>query len=152
MLYDNCKSCYSNCEHAGKDREFVCPGGVSCKTSAPKEAVKIRVHKGHYQTEDIDADAAFLIDDPITPKYSHAEVIKRLMDDLKFHPSPKLWCEECYHKDCTTCPGSVGFDYNSVAEGDDIGGGVDRADASFYYDGYEDVEIPASIIARIRRG
>lgn len=29
--YDNCKNCMSYCEHAGKDREFVCPGGKSCK-------------------------------------------------------------------------------------------------------------------------
>lgn len=28
---DNCKDCVSRCMHAGKDREFVCPGGVSCK-------------------------------------------------------------------------------------------------------------------------
>jgi len=33
MKYDNCKGCCSQCEHAGKDREFVCPGGVSCKVT-----------------------------------------------------------------------------------------------------------------------
>lgn len=31
IKYDNCKNCMSHCEHAGKDREFVCPGGKSCK-------------------------------------------------------------------------------------------------------------------------
>ncbi len=31
IKYDNCKDCCSKCVHAGKDREFVCPGGVSCK-------------------------------------------------------------------------------------------------------------------------
>ena len=31
IKYDNCKDCCSKCEHAGKDREFVCPGGISCK-------------------------------------------------------------------------------------------------------------------------
>lgn len=31
IKYDNCKDCASVCEHAGKDREFVCPNGVSCK-------------------------------------------------------------------------------------------------------------------------
>lgn len=31
LVKDNCKDCVSNCEHAGKDREFVCRGGVSCK-------------------------------------------------------------------------------------------------------------------------
>lgn len=33
IKYDNCKACLSRCEHAGKDREFVCPGGVSCKVT-----------------------------------------------------------------------------------------------------------------------
>lgn len=36
MKFDNCKDCQSGCEHAGKDREFVCPGGVSCKVTTPK--------------------------------------------------------------------------------------------------------------------
>ena len=38
IVYDNCKGCKSKCEHAGKDREFVCIKGVSCKVteSAPK--------------------------------------------------------------------------------------------------------------------
>lgn len=34
ILYDNCKSCISECEHSGEDREFVCPGGISCKKTA----------------------------------------------------------------------------------------------------------------------
>lgn len=31
LKYDNCKNCVSRCEHAGKDREFVCRNGISCK-------------------------------------------------------------------------------------------------------------------------
>jgi hypothetical protein len=31
IKYDNCKNCVSRCEHAGKDREFICRGGKSCK-------------------------------------------------------------------------------------------------------------------------
>lgn len=31
IKYDNCKNCASQCEHAGKDREFICAHGVSCK-------------------------------------------------------------------------------------------------------------------------
>ena len=39
IKYDNCKNCVSLCEYAGKDREFVCPGGVSCKqTQKPTTA------------------------------------------------------------------------------------------------------------------
>ena len=36
IVRDNCKGCNSGCEHAGKDREFVCVKGVSCKTVKPK--------------------------------------------------------------------------------------------------------------------
>ena len=39
MKYDNCKDCHSKCEHAGKDREFICPKGVSCKIS--KENIEL---------------------------------------------------------------------------------------------------------------
>ena len=31
IKYDNCKNCVSRCEHAGKNREFICMGGKSCK-------------------------------------------------------------------------------------------------------------------------
>ena len=32
MKYDNCRGCGNvHCEHYGKNREFVCPGGKSCK-------------------------------------------------------------------------------------------------------------------------
>lgn len=33
---DNCKDCHSECEHAGKDREFVCINGISCKIKKGK--------------------------------------------------------------------------------------------------------------------
>lgn len=36
IVRDNCKDCTSSCEHAGKDREFVCVKGVSCKTVKQK--------------------------------------------------------------------------------------------------------------------
>lgn len=38
MKYDNCKNCVSGCEHAGKDREFVCPKGKSCKVTLTAKA------------------------------------------------------------------------------------------------------------------
>ena len=41
VKYDNCKNCASHCEYAGKDREFVCPGGKSCKVLySPERASK----------------------------------------------------------------------------------------------------------------
>ena len=45
IKYDNCKNCHSICIHAGKDREFVCINGVSCKITTGKSqtnAQKIR--------------------------------------------------------------------------------------------------------------
>ena len=45
IKYDNCKNCRSRCIHAGKDREFVCMNGVSCKITTGKpqtNAQKIR--------------------------------------------------------------------------------------------------------------
>ena len=41
IKYDNCKNCASHCEYAGKDREFVCPGGKSCKVLySPERSAK----------------------------------------------------------------------------------------------------------------
>ena len=36
IKYDNCKNCHSLCIYAGKDREFVCINGVSCKITMEK--------------------------------------------------------------------------------------------------------------------
>lgn len=41
MKKDNCKDCVSKCEHAGKDREFVCIGGVSCKVEEAEDKVSV---------------------------------------------------------------------------------------------------------------
>ena len=45
IKYDNCKDCHSRCVHSGKDRNFVCINGVSCKITTEKpqtNAQKIR--------------------------------------------------------------------------------------------------------------
>lgn len=39
IKYDNCKTCAARCEHAGKDREFICPSGKSCKVTDNENAV-----------------------------------------------------------------------------------------------------------------
>ena len=43
MKHDNCKNCGNvNCEHFGKDREFVCINGISCKAEKiEKEETKM---------------------------------------------------------------------------------------------------------------
>lgn len=40
IKYDNCKDCKANCEHAGKNREFVCMNGVSCKVAYTQDEQK----------------------------------------------------------------------------------------------------------------
>ena len=40
IKYDNCKNCKSKCEHAGKDREFICTNGISCKVTYTKEEIE----------------------------------------------------------------------------------------------------------------
>ena len=45
IKHDNCRNCRSRCIHAGKDRDFVCVNGVSCKITTGKSqtnAQKIR--------------------------------------------------------------------------------------------------------------
>ncbi len=37
-MRDNCKNCIAQCEHAGKDREFVCRNGKSCKEVASEKS------------------------------------------------------------------------------------------------------------------
>lgn len=53
MKYDNCKDCHSLCEHAGKDRNFVCPNGISCKIEKPKGEEKIIIIRGGDRGEEI---------------------------------------------------------------------------------------------------
>lgn len=44
MVKDNCRTCRNmSCEHAGKDREFVCIGGISCKKCCQTRAAKMRM-------------------------------------------------------------------------------------------------------------
>lgn len=38
MKYDNCKNCVAHCEHAGKDREFICRNGKTCKVTDNENA------------------------------------------------------------------------------------------------------------------
>lgn len=43
MKYDNCKDCVARCVHAGKDREFICGNGVSCKVTKKPIATNAEV-------------------------------------------------------------------------------------------------------------
>jgi hypothetical protein len=67
IVRDNCKDCTSSCEHAGKDREFVCVKGVSCKTVKPKPEMvavvrcKDCVYWGNEETKRSQPCVSFLV-------------------------------------------------------------------------------------------
>ena len=43
MKHNNGKDCIRQCEHTGKDKEFICKNGVSCKkVREQKQRTKIR--------------------------------------------------------------------------------------------------------------
>lgn len=45
IKYDNCKNCVARCEHAGKDREFVCMGGKSCKVTGEEKTYSALIER-----------------------------------------------------------------------------------------------------------
>ena len=120
------------------------------------ETEKIRIYSGKFYSEE-NAESLDIWDDPVNPKYMHGEVVKKLMEELEFIPAADgRECSECEHYNEDTCGGShdtcpcvVGFDYGSVNTRDSVPGSHYHENASFYYS-CSDVEIPASIVARIR--
>lgn len=53
MKYDNCKGCGNiHCEHYGKDREFVCPKGISCKTKKIKNTKTYIIKCAQFHVDD----------------------------------------------------------------------------------------------------
>lgn len=77
MKYDNCKDCYSKCEHAGKNREFVCINDISCKKSKQTNADRIKA----MTDEEL---ARFLVDFPLVSIYEDCIHVKDGVD-----------CEQC---------------------------------------------------------
>lgn len=86
----------------------------------------LRMHTARMDTK-YGVDVARLFDDPVKPQYTKDEAVEVLMDLLGYVPN---------EKDDSEYPG--------FWEGD-VG-------AYFDYDGYEDIEIPESIICRIMEG
>lgn len=69
IKYDNCKNCHSLCIHAGKDREFVCINGVSCKITMEKPLdTKIYGGKGRMKFKDFEIRPTCFIDGHTDPK------------------------------------------------------------------------------------
>ena len=65
IKYDNCKDCHSRCIHAGKDRNFICMNGISCK-----------IVKAKPQTN-ADRFRAMSDDDGIKPKNHYCSFAER---------------------------------------------------------------------------
>lgn len=86
----------------------------------------LRMHTARMDTK-YGVDVARLFDDPVKPQYTKDDAIQTLMESLGYEPNEKEDSE-----------------YPGFWEGD-VG-------AYFDYDGFEDIEIPKSIINRIVAG
>ena len=89
------------------------------------EKYKIRIHKARIEHR-FGVDTAQLLDDPKRPKYTSDKAIEILKEMFGYEPNEDSTIEN---------PG--------VCDGES---------AYFDYDGYEDVEIPESIVQRIMKG
>lgn len=98
IKYDNCKTCVSRCAHAGKDREFVCPGGISCK-------VESTITFGDYIRQLSDDNLSKLL--MLYKEYGYAagnraEPIGTCGDILRTLKEPyqtQLWCKDGHEGD-----------------------------------------------------
>ena len=79
IVRDNCKDCTSGCEHAGKDREFVCVKGVSCKTVKPKPEMVavVRCKDGKYWGNE-ETKVATVCEFPCVQLFCVCDVLKRM--------------------------------------------------------------------------
>ena len=87
MKRDNCKHCQNrNCEHFGKDREFVCINGVSCKIEKAEEEKKMTY------LEQIKED----IRNHIKENYTNEEISEKMEDRDEFEEmlNDELWTDD----------------------------------------------------------
>ena len=87
MKYDNCKNCQNrNCEHFGKNREFVCINGVSCKIEKAEEEKKMTY------LEQIKED----IRNHIKENYTNEEISEKMEDRDEFEEmlNDELWTDD----------------------------------------------------------
>ena len=76
IKYDNCKDCHSRCMHAGKDREFICINGVSCKiTKANPQSNADRIRS--------------MSDEELAKQFSHTSICEQK------YPKCMIAGEEC---------------------------------------------------------
>lgn len=95
----------------------------------------IRIHKGCIETRH-GSDFAFIVDDPLSP-LNREKAAKILMDELNYEDEDDLEEDDEEYED---------EDYENRK------GSCEDGWAYFDYWGYEDVEIPESIVERILKG
>ena len=87
MKRDNCKNCHNrNCEHFGKDREFICINGISCKIEKAEEEKKMTY------LEQIKEDIRNYIED----NYTTEEITEKMEDRDEFEEmlNDELWIDD----------------------------------------------------------
>ena len=87
MKRDNCKHCQNrNCEHFGKDREFVCINGISCKIEKAEEEKKMTY------LEQIKEDIRNYIEE----NYTTEEISEKMEDRDEFEEmlNDELWTDD----------------------------------------------------------
>ena len=100
MKYDNCKNCGNvNCEHFGKDREFVCINDISCKIEKAEEEKKMTY------LEQIKKD----IRNHIEENYTSEEISEKMEDRDEFE---EMLNDELWIADDVTGNGSGSYTMN----------------------------------------
>ena len=87
MKYDNCKNCQNrNCEHFGKNREFVCINGISCKIEKAEEEKKMTY------LEQIKEDIRNYVEE----NYTNEEISEKMEDRDEFEEmlNDELWTDD----------------------------------------------------------
>lgn len=100
MKRDNCKNCHNmNCEHFGKDREFVCINGISCKIEKAEEEKKMTY------LEQIKEDIRNYIEE----NYTSEEISEKMEDRDEFE---EMLNDELWIADDVTGNGSGSYTMN----------------------------------------
>lgn len=102
MKYDNCKNCQNrNCEHFGKNREFVCINGISCKIEKVEEEKKMTY------LEQVKEDIRNYIEE----NYTTEEITEKMEDRDEFE---EMLNDELWTADDVTGNGSGSYTFSRV--------------------------------------
>lgn len=83
MKYDNCRNCGNvNCEHFGKDREFVCINGISCKVEKEEKEEKTMKYIEQIKEDILSAIKANYTTEEITEKMKDRDSFEEELYDL----------------------------------------------------------------------